>query len=471
MCLLAVMSRVRPDLPLVVAANRDELLARPAGGFGVLRAAAPRVLGGRDLAAGGTWLAVSEHGVVAGLTNRPLPGGPDPGRASRGYLPLRAAEEPTAQAAVEALVSEVASGAFNPCWLLIGDRRELYLLEVGESGPPRVERLPPGIHVLENRALAAASPKAARVRGALTPLASTPAGELPARLTALLADHEVDAAVPAAGVPGADGRPRPRETEAACVHLASAGTRAATLVLLGEEGRPRVLHAEGPACSGAPADREGAWAEPVLHDDLLRQELAVVAARPGLPPDPGLPDPWAAVALVLHRAVRPPGAEARLSLLWIQRAVNPHDPWSGQMGFPGGRGEAADGSAHATARRETVEELGLTLAPAAWLGALSEIRARNRTGLAPFKVSPHAFWLPELPELRPDAQEVAAAHSIPLAWLMDPARRTTLEWPVGDGVVELPAIDYEGRLLWGLSLRVLEDLLARVRGTPLGERV
>ena len=79
--------KTEPGFPLVVAANRDERLDRPAHSLCVLREHAPRILGGRDDLAGGTWLAVNEHGVVAGLTNRPSPGGRDPTKRSRGELP------------------------------------------------------------------------------------------------------------------------------------------------------------------------------------------------------------------------------------------------------------------------------------------------------------------------------------------------------------------------------------------------
>jgi uncharacterized protein with NRDE domain len=68
MCLIAVAHRVSQMFPLVIAANRDELYDRPA------RAAHawdddPRVLGGRDLRAGGSWLAVREGGRFAAITN------------------------------------------------------------------------------------------------------------------------------------------------------------------------------------------------------------------------------------------------------------------------------------------------------------------------------------------------------------------------------------------------------------------
>ena len=87
-CLLVFVWQVETSHPLVVAANRDERLDRPALPFGVLQRGHPRMLGGRDELAGGTWLAVNEHGVVAGLTNRPAPEGRDPTKRSRGGLPL-----------------------------------------------------------------------------------------------------------------------------------------------------------------------------------------------------------------------------------------------------------------------------------------------------------------------------------------------------------------------------------------------
>src|SRR5438874_459865 len=117
MCLLIVLSRAHPDGPLVVAANRDELYARPARPMTVL-AEAPRVVGGRDLAAGGTWLAVNAHGLVAGLTNLPSPAGRDPARRSRGELPLALARHPDAAAAVDALVRDFRPADYNPAWIL-----------------------------------------------------------------------------------------------------------------------------------------------------------------------------------------------------------------------------------------------------------------------------------------------------------------------------------------------------------------
>ena len=72
------------EFALTIAANRDERYDRPAQSFTVLRERDPRVVGGRDSYAGGTWLAVNEYGVIAGLTNTPAANGRDASKRSRG---------------------------------------------------------------------------------------------------------------------------------------------------------------------------------------------------------------------------------------------------------------------------------------------------------------------------------------------------------------------------------------------------
>src|SRR6185295_12382326 len=84
MCLIVLAWRVHPDLPLLVAANRDEFHARPAERAGFWKDH-PSILAGRDLEAGGTWMGVSRTGRFAAVTN--YKGGRDPNAAeSRGAL-------------------------------------------------------------------------------------------------------------------------------------------------------------------------------------------------------------------------------------------------------------------------------------------------------------------------------------------------------------------------------------------------
>ena len=253
MCLLIVLSRAHADLPLVVAANRDERLDRPATPMTRLRERSPRVLGGRDEQAGGTWFAVNEHGVFAGLTNRP-PGddGPAPARRSRGELPLALAGPPgrTAAAAVAAFAAAYRPADFNPAWILVGDADHLAAIDMTGTGEPTVEVLPPGLHVLENHPLGAPSAKVAHVRRLLDGVESLPAADVVPRLERVVADHHVPGTGPRAAL------------SAACVHAGGYGTRWSGTVAVARAGGggpatpPRFRFADGPPCRAPFADAD-----------------------------------------------------------------------------------------------------------------------------------------------------------------------------------------------------------------------
>jgi len=253
-CLLVVVFATDGDAPLVVGANRDERLARPATAMAVLQPHAPRILGGRDIAAGGTWLAVNQHGLVAGLTNRPVPDGRDPTKRTRGELPLALARHRGADAAVAAFVETVRPADYNPAWLLVGDRRSLYSVEVAEAPRPVARRLDPGVHILENSPLGAPSLKVDHVARLLGPVPGAPGPDLLARLRRLLAQHSVPAPSPE------DGRPLP--TLAPCVHSEDYGTRSSTVIRVGPDPavRPEVLAADGPPCTSPFVDATSLWA-------------------------------------------------------------------------------------------------------------------------------------------------------------------------------------------------------------------
>jgi uncharacterized protein with NRDE domain len=226
MCLLVVLHRTHPDGPLVVAANRDELLARPAKAMTVLRASSPRIVGGRDEIACGTWLAANEHGVVAGLTNLPNPS-PDRAKKSRGELPIALAMLDDARAAAEDFRARFRPADYNPAWLLVGDRRSLFYIDMTAGESARVRELLPGIHVLENQPLDAPSGKVDRVRRRLEGVEGATGDALVAHLHGVLKSHD-----------------------AACVHAGVYGTRSAEIVVVPEEnGEPRVWFTDGPPCT------------------------------------------------------------------------------------------------------------------------------------------------------------------------------------------------------------------------------
>jgi uncharacterized protein with NRDE domain len=247
--------------PLVLGANRDEWLDRPTTAITVLQPEDPRILGGRDERASGTWMAVNEYGVVCGLTNRPMPDGPDPTKRSRGRLPLVAAGTRTAEEAAEALAGEVALGSYNPAWLLVGDRQSLHYLAVepGESTEP--QRLAPGLHVLENAALDVPSVKVDHVRAAVTG-AEHSGVPLWNSLPALLRDHTVSNG--STDVPRfPDGRERLMASLAPCVHADGYGTRSSAMVRLSEDPAelPELLVADGPPCEVPFVDARHLWSK------------------------------------------------------------------------------------------------------------------------------------------------------------------------------------------------------------------
>jgi uncharacterized protein with NRDE domain len=236
-CLLIALSRTVDGAPLVIGANRDEFYGRPATAMTVLQERGPRLLGGRDHLAGGTWLAVSEHGVVAGLTNQPSTSGPrrDPSKRSRGELPLMFAAYPDAATAVREVCAKLDPGAYNPCWLLVGDRQALFSVGLAGGTAPEVRELPPGQYVLENVPLDPPSEKAATIG---------------AELAWRLAVARDAAQIGVAGADGASGAvdALQRVLRGHEVHLEEHqyGTRSSLVVTVPWAGRPELLLAEGP---------------------------------------------------------------------------------------------------------------------------------------------------------------------------------------------------------------------------------
>lgn len=256
MCLLVVLSRTDPDAPLVIAANRDEKLERPAVSATVL-VDQPRVLGGKDLMAGGTWLAVNEHGLVVGLTNRPSKEGRDDTKRSRGELPLLLAAHSRASDAVGHFAETVRSEHYNQAWLMVGDRDTLFYVAVGEDGPPAVEALDPGVHVLANGPLHDRSPKTDLVREGIATIDAGGSEDSLALLRAALADHTVPPAVAAEE----RSEDRPVQLAAACVHTETFGTRSAALVRVPAVGRPSVWVADGAPCAASFVSVDSLWTQ------------------------------------------------------------------------------------------------------------------------------------------------------------------------------------------------------------------
>jgi 8-oxo-dGTP pyrophosphatase MutT (NUDIX family) len=148
-----------------------------------------------------------------------------------------------------------------------------------------------------------------------------------------------------------------------------------------------------------------------------------------------------------------------VELLFIRRAEHPRDPWSGQMGLPGGRVDPGDASLLAAALRETREEIGLDLETVGRpLGRLSEVRTHLPLGSVPHSVVPFAFAVDVEPVLRPN-HEVQEAIWVPLSFLADRANRASFTWVRKGLPLPMPCTTYRGRVIWGLTLRIVDELL------------
>jgi 8-oxo-dGTP pyrophosphatase MutT (NUDIX family) len=175
----------------------------------------------------------------------------------------------------------------------------------------------------------------------------------------------------------------------------------------------------------------------------LRTREATLAER-----DP--PFQEAAVAMVLL----PRDDDAHLLLL--RRAHYAGDPWSGQIGLPGGRSEPGDASLLHTAIREAREETALDLSDARVLGVLDELRPQTPV-LPPVIVRPYVLTIRHLPTLVP-SEEVDALFWAPLRTLFDPANARDAEVRPRGSPMMVRAIDFEGRIIWGMTERIIRCL-------------
>ncbi len=138
MCTLVILRRPDHDWPVLVAANRDERADRPRRPPGRHWPDRPDVIAGIDELAGGTWLGINDHGVVAGVLNRRGSLGPDPRLRSRGELVLEALDHADAVAAADAL-SAIDGRSYRSFNLIVADNRDAWWLRgPGPGGDGRV---------------------------------------------------------------------------------------------------------------------------------------------------------------------------------------------------------------------------------------------------------------------------------------------------------------------------------------------
>jgi len=188
MCLVALAHGVFAEMPLIVAANRDEYFARPSAPAAWWSHDGVELFGGRDLEKGGTWLGVTRGGRIAVVTNVRDPKAIRAGKSSRGFL--------VRDALCGAIPPEIDRPLFPAFNLVVheGDTAFSVRDDIAVS-----ERIAPGIHGLSNHRLDTSWPKVERARSIfanhLPPDTETIFGMLTDDLRA------ADADLPKTGVP------------------------------------------------------------------------------------------------------------------------------------------------------------------------------------------------------------------------------------------------------------------------------
>lgn len=235
MCTILIAWRCLDDAAAVIAGNRDELVARPSAGPALLHEQ-PAIFGGRDLTAGGTWLAVRPDGHVAAVTNRRRGEQDevfrDPNRRSRGGVPVSILSSADPRASLGAIRPD----DYNPFNVLLLTPR-VALVGHGDGGE-RLDlvELAPGPHVLcvhdvddptHEKERLLRERLVASMRGVSS------SGECVEVMTDMLKDH---------GHPSGDPR------DATCIHGDVYGTVSASSVVIGDERTISYRFAGGRPC-------------------------------------------------------------------------------------------------------------------------------------------------------------------------------------------------------------------------------
>jgi uncharacterized protein with NRDE domain len=230
LCLIVLAWKARADLPLAVAANRDEWRARPTEPAHWWQDH-PELLAGRDLEAGGTWMGFTRTGRFAAVTNFRDPSDKRSTARSRGELVsqyLLGHDAPSDF--LSRLVPRVSD--YNGFNLILGDGASLWYFGSREGEAREIES---GIHGLSNHLLDEPWPKVVRGRLAMEQALRDP--DPSARLFAALADGQgaSDEALPDTGV----GIAWERRLASPLITGADYGTRSSTVLTVISEGRAK----------------------------------------------------------------------------------------------------------------------------------------------------------------------------------------------------------------------------------------
>ncbi len=161
----------------------------------------------------------------------------------------------------------------------------------------------------------------------------------------------------------------------------------------------------------------------------------------------------AAVAALVHDD--PAGAR----VLLMKRIEREGDPWSGHISLPGGGYQTGDVDLQRTAVRETMEELGVDLDQTRFIGPLPVV-APLSAGPMGIEVTPFVFATDAEPLVQV-GPEALSAFWLPLELAHGGTINAEFKYPGTDR--SFPSWAYEGHTIWGMTWRIIGDLIAAGR--------
>ncbi len=193
---------------------------------------------------------------------------------------------------------------------------------------------------------------------------------------------------------------------------------------------------------------------PPAPEAFRRRLVDALAARRPQPPPADLAGTRAAVLIPIYPAPEP-------TLIFTLRTEN-LSSHRGQISFPGGSVDPSDPSPTHAALRETEEELGIPPGEVEIVGELDT----TPTFVSGFVISPFVGWLAHAPVLRPNPAEVAEVIHVPLRALDERSRRDP-GYEHDGRTYPTEAWVFEGRVIWGLTARLVRLLLVTLADAGL----
>ena len=149
MCTLLILFRPKDKWPLIIAGNRDEMIDRPWLSPGKHWPDSPNIIAGKDLTAGGSWLGINEHGLVATILNRSNSLGPSSNKLSRGNIVIDVLNKNNIDDALS-YIKSINNSKWKSFNLFLANNKRAYWIKSNSKDKIEIHNIPEGKHFLDS---------------------------------------------------------------------------------------------------------------------------------------------------------------------------------------------------------------------------------------------------------------------------------------------------------------------------------